>query len=118
VTTFSRRLEALVFCHRASMTPQQEGRFQIEVPPHAAMFRLFALDRIVKNNRGTREQTASELRRLRKLTFSRLPKLDRALRLSLPLVPRTGRTNSLEDKIDAVLCAYIGACRWLRDPTE
>jgi predicted RNase H-like nuclease len=33
VISFSRRLEALGFSHGASMTPRQEGRFQIEVHP-------------------------------------------------------------------------------------
>jgi predicted RNase H-like nuclease len=28
-------------------------------------------------------------------------------------VPRTGSTKPIEDKIDAVLCAYIGASWWL-----
>ena len=113
VTTFSRRLGALGFGHGASMTPRQEGRFQIEVHPHAATVKLFALDRIVKYKRGTREQKAKELRRLRSLAVSRLPALDPSLRLSLPRIPRTGSTKPLEDQIDAVLCAYIGACWWL-----
>jgi len=56
VITFSRRLEALGFGHGASITPRQEGRFQIEVHPHAATVNLFGLDRIVKYKRGTREQ--------------------------------------------------------------
>lgn len=58
VISFSRRLEALGFSHGASMTPRQEGRFQIEVHPHAATVSLFGLDRIVKYKRGTREQRA------------------------------------------------------------
>ncbi len=36
VISFSRLLEAAGFGHGASMTPRQEGRFQIEVHPHAA----------------------------------------------------------------------------------
>jgi predicted RNase H-like nuclease len=28
-------------------------------------------------------------------------------------VPKTGSTKPIEDKIDAVLCAYIGARWWL-----
>src|SRR5438445_203033 len=83
VISFSRRLEALGFGHGASMTPRQEGRFQIEVHPHAATVTLFGLDRIVKYKRGTREQKARELRRLRRLAISRLPTLDPALSLQL-----------------------------------
>jgi predicted RNase H-like nuclease len=113
VIAFSRRLEALGFRHGASITPRQEGRFQIEVHPHAATVTLFELDRIVKYKRGTREQKARELRRLRRLVISRLPALDPALSLRLPPVPKIGSTKPIEDKIDAVLCAYVGASWWL-----
>ena len=58
VISFSRRLEALGFRHGASMSPRQEGRFQIEVHPHAATVALFGLDRIVKYKRGTRAATS------------------------------------------------------------
>jgi predicted RNase H-like nuclease len=113
VISFSRRLEALGFRHGASMTPRQAGRFQIEIHPHAATVSLFGLDRIVKYKRGTREQRAKGLRRLRRLFMTRLPALDPALSLRLPSVPRTGSLKPAEDQIDAVLCAYIGAYWWL-----
>lgn len=113
VISFSRRLEALGFGHGASITPRQEGRFQIEVHPHAAAVSLFGLDRIIKYKRGKREQRSRELRRLRGLVLSRLPTLDPALTLRLPPVPAKGSTKRVEDKIDAVLCAYIGACWWI-----
>ena len=113
VVAFSRRLETLGFGHGASIGPRQEGRFQIEVHPHAATVNLFGLDRIVKYKRGTREQRARELRRLRGLALSRLPTLDPPLSLRLPPVPRTGGIKPVEDKIDAVLCAYVGACWWI-----
>ena len=113
VISFSRRLEALGFSHGASMTPHQEGRFQIEVHPHAATVSLFGLDRIVKYKRGTRAQRAQELRRLRKLAMSHLPRLDPSLSALLPSVPTTGNLKPTEDKIDAVLCAYIAAHWWV-----
>lgn len=113
VVSFSGRLEALGFRHGASIAPRQEGRFQVEVHPHAATVSLFGLDRIVKYKRGTRLQRARELRRLRNLALTRLPALDPALALRLPPVPRSGSTKPVEDQIDAVLCAYIGACWWL-----
>jgi len=112
VISFSRSLEALGFAHGACVTPRQEGRFQIEVHPHAATINLFGLDRIVKYKRGTREQRARELRRLRKLTMSHLPTFDPSLIVRLPLVPRTGSLKPTEDKVDAVLCAYIAANWW------
>jgi predicted RNase H-like nuclease len=82
------------------------------VHPHAATVNLFGLDRIVKYKRGTRRQRARELRRLRTLALSRLPALDPALQVCLPPVPRTGKLKTVEDKIDAVMCAYIGAHWW------
>jgi predicted RNase H-like nuclease len=112
VTSFSHRLEALGFAHGASMQPRQEGRFQIEVHPHAATVKLFELDRIVKYKRGTRDERARGLRRLRTLAMSRLPGMEPALSVRLPLVPTTGNTKSVEDRIDAVLCAYIAAHWW------
>jgi len=112
VTSFSRALEESGFLHGASIMPRQEGRFQIEVHPHAATVSLFGLDRIVKYKRGTRDQKAKGLRRLRSLATSRLPLLDPSLSPRLPSVPRTGNTKPAEDKIDAVLCAYIGAHWW------
>src|SRR5205823_793240 len=48
VISFSRRLEELGFAHGASIEPRREGRFQIEVHPHAATVSLFELPRIVK----------------------------------------------------------------------
>jgi predicted RNase H-like nuclease len=112
VISFSRRLEAMGFEHGASLEPRQDGRFQIEVHPHAATIGLFGLDRIVKYKRGARDDRAAELRRLRRLMLSRLPELTPALSLRLPAVPRTGPTKPVEDRIDAVLCAYIAAYWW------
>lgn len=112
VIAFSRQLEALGFSHGASMTPRQAGRFQIEVHPHAATVSMFGLDRIVKYKRGTREQRARELRRLRRLAMSQLPALDPSLAARFPSVPKTGNLKPAEDKIDAILCAYIAAHWW------
>ena len=112
VISFSRRLESLGFRHGASIQPRQEGRFQIEIHPHAATVSMFGLDRIVKYKRGSRAERAGGLRRLRKLALSRLPILNPPLRLSLPRVPETGPTKSVEDRIDAIMCAYIGAHWW------
>jgi predicted RNase H-like nuclease len=113
VISFSRRLEALGFGHGASITPRQEGRFQIEVHPHAATVRLFGLDRIVKYKRGTREQRGRELRRLRSLAMAHLPALSPSLSARFPSVPKTGNLKPTEDKIDAILCAYIAAHWWV-----
>jgi len=112
VIAFSQRLEALGFRHGASITARQEGRFQIEVHPHAASVQLFGLEQIVKYKRGRRDHRARELRRLRTLMRSRLPQLDPPFSPELPGVPLRGNLKAAEDRIDAVLCAYIAAHWW------
>ncbi len=112
VLAFSRRLQELGFRHGAQLEPRQPGRFQIEVHPHGAAVRFFNLPRIVKYKRGTRDERARELRRLRRLIVTHLSQLDPPLALRLPPVPRTGSTKPVEDRIDAVLCAYIAAHWW------
>jgi predicted RNase H-like nuclease len=104
-------MEALGFRHGASIAARQAGRFQIEVHPHAASVSLFGLDRIVKYKRGLRAHRARELQRFRTLIQSRLPELDPPLHVKLPSIPRSGNLKPVEDRIDAVLCAYI-ACYW------
>src|SRR5208283_3891612 len=73
VLAFSRRLGALGFVHGAGMAARENGRFQIEVHPHAAAVSLFDLPLIVKYKRGLRGARARELRRLRKLMLTHLP---------------------------------------------
>lgn len=112
VTEFSRKLEEMGFIHGPSMQARQPGRFQIEVHPHAAAVKLFGLDRIVKYKRGRRAERAAELNRLRTLLADRLAESDPRVALTLPPVPATGNTKDAEDRIDAVLCAYIAAYWW------
>jgi predicted RNase H-like nuclease len=112
VIAFSRRLEELGFAHGPQMEARAEGRFQIEVHPHAASVSLFGLDRIVKYKRGTREARGLGLRRLRRLMLTRLPALEPALPLRLPGVPVKGPLKPVEDQIDAVFCAYLAAYWW------
>jgi predicted RNase H-like nuclease len=112
VIAFSRRLTTLGFAHAASLKPREQGRYQIEVHPHAATVTLFGLERIVKYKRGTREARARGLRRLRKLIQSRLPELEPGLSARLPSVPRFGNLKPIEDQIDAVLCAYVACHFW------
>jgi predicted RNase H-like nuclease len=112
VIAFSRRLADLGFAHGADMTARQKGRFQIEVHPHAATVNLFDLPLIVKYKRGRRTDRAKGLRRLRKLMISRLPLLNPPLSFRLPPIPMAGNLKPVEDRIDAVLCAYIAAHWW------
>jgi predicted RNase H-like nuclease len=112
VLAFSRLLESLGFQHGADMPARSPGRFQIEVHPHAASVSLFALPQIVKYKRGLRAARAMGLRRLRRLMLTHLPRMNPALDLRLPGVPTTGNLKPVEDRIDAVLCAFIAAHWW------
>jgi predicted RNase H-like nuclease len=112
VLAFSQGLADLGFRHGPDITPHQKGQFQIEVYPHAATVNLFDLARIVKYKKGLRETRGEELHRLRELMLARLPQLNPALSLQLPLIPSKGNLKSAEDQIDAVLCAYIAAHWW------
>jgi predicted RNase H-like nuclease len=112
VLAFSCALGERGFLHGADLLPRQSGRFQIEVHPHSATIALFGLPRIVKYKRGTREERALGLRRLRRLMLERLPELDPPFIPDLPRLPRSGNLKPVEDQIDAVLCAYIAAHWW------
>jgi predicted RNase H-like nuclease len=79
---------------------------------------LFDLPQIVKYKRGRRVERAAGLNRLRTLMMSRLPKMNPALPLTLPLVPAVGNLKPVEDQIDAVLCAFIAARWWFWGDTR
>ena len=113
VLAFSQALRDLGFEHGPDIASRPAGRYQIEVHPHSASVNLFDLPRIVKYKRGLRDARARELRRLRSLVARALPALDRPLELPrLPSIPRAGNLKPAEDRIDAVLCAYIAAHWW------
>ncbi len=117
VLRFSSRLRSAGFAFNLETTAQEQGRFQIEVHPHAASVNLFRLPRIVKYKRGRRQERAKELKRFRNLLLDRLPELEPpACKLNLPRVPKRGSTKEVEDQLDAVLCAYIAAHWWYWGP--
>jgi predicted RNase H-like nuclease len=109
-----RALEARGFLHAAAIDPLQEGRYQIEVHPHAATIELFDLPRILKYKKGLLASRREELARYRQLLLTCLSRLTPPLLdMELPEVPMRGvALKELEDQMDAVLCAYIGAHWW------
>ena len=114
---FAAELERRGFRHAPLLRPRQPGRYQIEVHPHAATIELFRLDRIVKYKKGPFAARAKELARLRALMLERLPRLDPPLAaLGLPELPEQGLAalKAVEDRLDAVMAAYIGAWWWHR----
>ncbi|QIZ72335.1 DUF429 domain-containing protein [Oxynema aestuarii] len=124
---FGCRLEACGFAHAAQIEPKKPGRYQIEVFPHPATIALFGLERILKYKKGKLGDRKPELMKLRQYIVDRLPQLEPRLSLDTDcdlLRLKTADFNAevesfkgkqlkaLEDRLDALLCAYIGAYWW------
>lgn len=113
-------LEHLGFAHAPEITPQKPGRYQIEVFPHPAMVRLFNLDRIIKYKKGKLGDRRQELLRLVGLIETVLTTLEPQLTLNhlwddlvKPIATAKGSDlKEIEDRIDALVCAYVGAHWW------
>ncbi len=107
------------FQHAPTIKPQQPGRYQIEVFPHAATINLFGLNKILKYKKGKITERQKELNKLRDYIISILPQLEPALNLSnLNQIPKianklTGKElKTIEDQLDSLLCAYVAAHWW------
>ena len=131
---FGLSLEARGFVHAPIIEAQKLGRYQIEVFPHPATINLFKLDRIIKYKKGKLAERQQELSKLCQYIVDILPSLEPSLNLSfgtgkmpvssgtgilpvsssnLPKIPTSVATlKALEDQLDALLCAYIGAHWW------
>ncbi|MBD0309965.1 MAG: DUF429 domain-containing protein [Microcoleus sp. T1-bin1] len=118
-------LEARGFVHAPIIEAQKLGRYQIEVFPHPATINLFKLDKILKYKKGKLAERQLELMKLCQYIVDILPSLEPSLNLSfgtgilpvsgsnLPEIPTSIATlKALEDQLDALLCAYIGAHWW------
>jgi predicted RNase H-like nuclease len=123
-------LEARGFVHAPIIETQKLGRYQIEVFPHPATINLFKLDRIIKYKKGKLAERQLELMKLCQYIIDILPNLEPSLNLAnsqtknprseafisgsnLPEIPTSIATfKALEDQLDALLCAYIGAHWW------
>ncbi|MEG4013428.1 MULTISPECIES: DUF429 domain-containing protein [unclassified Microcoleus] len=127
---FGLSLEARGFVHAPTITAQELGRYQIEVYPHPATINLFQLERIIKYKKGKLAERQLELMKLYQYILDILPTLKPSLNLAnvanknqrssafisgskLPEIPTSTATlKALEDQLDALLCAYIGAHWW------
>jgi predicted RNase H-like nuclease len=117
---FGLSLEERGYLHAPTIIPQQWGRYQIEVYPHAAMVQLFQLERILKYKKGRLAERKAEFKKLQQYTQKVLPKLTPALNLESylstiiqPLDILTGNAlKAIEDQLDSLICAYIGAYWW------
>lgn len=113
---FAEKLLERGFIHAPIITPQEPGRYQIEVFPHATTVQLFGLKQIVKYKKGKLQERQAGLETLRTLILENFPKLDPPLQInSLPEIPRKVSLKELkgiEDQLDALVCAYMGAYWW------
>ena len=110
------------FHHAATITAQQCGRYQIEVFPHPAMVKLFDLERILKYKKGNLAQRKAELKKLQHGICQKLTNLTPALSLNSPLAKTVitaelshysgQELKTLEDQLDSLICAYVGAYWW------
>lgn len=114
---FGLELESRGFVHAPTITPQQPGRYQIEVFPHPAIINLFQLERILKYKKGRINERRLELIKLQNYILDILPTLTPSLS-SLSIcgslkIPTTGvELKAVEDKLDSLICAYVAAHWW------
>ena len=126
---FGLELESRGFAHAPVITPQQLARYQIEVFPHPAIVHLFGLERILKYKKGRLFERRLELEKLRTLILENLPTLQPSLNLrqkvkrqkkEIPLLPfyfcplplSGAALKAVEDQLDSLICAYMGAHWW------
>ncbi|MCS6960822.1 MAG: DUF429 domain-containing protein [Pseudanabaenaceae cyanobacterium SKYGB_i_bin29] len=113
--SFGRALEARGFAHAPQIEPQSSGKYQIEVFPHPAIVHLFGLDRILKYKKGKLNERKQELSKLKYYIETILCHREPQLKLtrSLPAIPDKGTDlKILEDQLDSLICAYVGAHWW------
>ena len=120
---FGISLEAKGFHHAPTITPQKPGRFQIEVFPHPAIVNLFGLEKILKYKKGRLADRKLELMKLHKYIINILPTLEPALEicdnfLDTENIKSMTALKTTEDKLDSLICAYIGAYWWYWGQTK
>lgn len=113
-TWLSSELSNLRFLHGDQLTPQSEGRHQIEVHPPAAAVQLFLLARVIRYRSGTIAERKAGLQLLRGLMLDHFPRLLPKLALTdLPEVPANGPDlKALEHRLDSLMSAYVAAHWW------
>lgn len=117
---FSKKLARRGFSANPKFPPHRPVKRQIEVYPHSAMVVLFHLEKIIKYKKGPLSARWKGLRRLQSEMGRHLPALDPPVdRLSLlkvctetPEGKRGRALKDLEDRLDAVVCAYTGLYYW------
>ncbi|HEX8433178.1 MAG TPA: DUF429 domain-containing protein [Longimicrobium sp.] len=122
--TLLKRFADLSIAYATEVPARSPGRWVVEVYPHPATITLFNLERIMPYK--ARSKRTSEMRRdaLRRLV-SLLSTLDEPrlaphaltpLEDALAAEPRGSVLKGVEDRLDALLCAYIAAYAWWWGP--
>ncbi|APB34188.1 hypothetical protein GlitD10_1862 [Gloeomargarita lithophora Alchichica-D10] len=110
---FGQELFRRKFRHGIEIKPQKPDRWQIEVFPHPAMVHLFNLDKILKYKKGAIAERCQELNKLRTLLLTLTAGEPRLKVANLPDIPeKTSALKSVEDQLDALMCAYVAAYWW------
>ena len=111
-TALAQRLIALGWSIDPHAAARGNGRYLIEVFPHAATVGLFKLQQIVKYKHGHVAQRRAGLARFQELLHERLPRLEPMIEPFARedvLVLRGRGLKHLEDRLDALVCAALVA---------
>ncbi|MBP0022354.1 MAG: DUF429 domain-containing protein [Cyanobacteria bacterium SBLK] len=114
---FGLGLEERGFQHAPKILPKSLGRYQIEVFPHPAIVHLFGLERILKYKKGRLSDRKQELQKLHNYMQRGLSNLEPSLISCIPWPDnfaqfKTREFKDLEDRLDSIICAYVGAHWW------
>ena len=119
---FGLELESRGYVHAPTIEAQKPGRYQIEVFPHPAIVQLFGLQKILKYKKGKIGDRHLELTKLYNYIVEVLPTLEPNLKLDTNSdllnfqflnSTCTGKVlKASEDKLDSIICAYVGAYWW------
>ena len=101
--------------------PSRSGRRQLEIFPHLVQIALFGRRRIIKYKKGNVKQKREGVRTLQQTIAEFLPRESPPLLSSQPFIEllsqnpkglRGSKLKGLEDKLDALLCAYMTLYFW------
>lgn len=111
IWTFLRNLAARGYRHEPMAIPNAlDGKFYFECYPHPALLGLFALPRTLQykvhhGNAAAWQELIESLLTLQTAPFP-IANIDSFVKAALP------QTKQNEDKLDAIICAYVSAYWW------
>ncbi|MCJ8283761.1 MAG: DUF429 domain-containing protein [Rivularia sp. ALOHA_DT_140] len=119
---FGLELESRGYIHAPTIEAKKPGRYQIEVFPHPAIVQLFGLQKILKYKKGKIGDRHLELIKFYNYITEVLPTLEPSfnpdmnsnfLKFKFLTSTCTGKIlKAAEDKLDSLICAYVGAYWW------